>query len=296
MIWRSRRESRSGAVELGVMEGGVPGVGGVSAKKVACAGNLAIGSSCDVVDAQAAGGRMVSRRGTSSLRPAFLLYYSSTGGMIMPATALHRERETLSEITPIEAAWLTELSPKTINATIDRGELGRATLARGSGAKRERRLAPADVVYLALRKELAEFLSQRAKAELYERLVQLQWSDIGRWRSSPNVQSDFEVGLAGGVVRIDLTNTCRRLATRWAALCDATQLVVSDPEVRGGEPVLRNTRVPVYLIADLVQQGAGLKEILEDYPSLDAAMVRSALAYAQTRPRRGRPHNAPWKK
>lgn len=216
--------------------------------------------------------------------------------MNMAAPALRRDRETLDEITPLEAAWLTELSPKTINATIDRGELGVATRERGSSGKRERRLAPADVVYLALRKELTEFLSQRAKTELYERLVQLQWSDIGRWRTSSDLPDDLEVGLAGGLVRIELTNTCRRLARRWAALCDATQLVISDPQIRGGEPVVRNTRVPVYLIADLVQQGAGMKEILADYPSLDAAMVRSALAYAQTHPRRGRPRKAPWKK
>jgi uncharacterized protein (DUF433 family) len=216
--------------------------------------------------------------------------------MIMPATALRRDRETLDEITPIEAAWLTELTPKTINATIDRGELSVATRESGSSAKRKRRLAPADIVYLALRKELSELLSQRAKAELYEQLVQMEWSDVGCWRDSSDVRGDLAIALAGGIVRIELKNTCRRLATRWAALCDAAQLVVSDPEIRGGEPVVRDTRIPVYLIADLVQQGASLKEILEDYPSLDAAMVRSALAYAQTRPRRGRPRKAPWKK
>jgi uncharacterized protein (DUF433 family) len=48
------------------------------------------------------------------------------------------------------------------------------------------------------------------------------------------------------------------------------------------------------MIADLVKQGAGLREILEDYPSLDAQMIQAALAYAQTNPKRGRPSKAPW--
>jgi uncharacterized protein (DUF433 family) len=74
----------------------------------------------------------------------------------------------------------------------------------------------------------------------------------------------------------------------------AADVVVSDPEIRGGEPVIRGTRVPVYLIADLMSQGADAREILEDYPSLTANTVRSALACAQTHPRRGRPRKAPW--
>ena len=35
----------------------------------------------------------------------------------------------------------------------------------------------------------------------------------------------------------------------------ARRLVVSDPEILGGDPVFRGTRVPVHLIADLVAQG-----------------------------------------
>lgn len=206
------------------------------------------------------------------------------------------QREEISSITPTEAAWLTELSTKTINATIDRGELGAGKARRRSATRRApRTLAPADVLYLALRKEVAELLSQRAKAELYEQLVQRQWLQTARPRRVSEAQSDAEVVLAGGAVRIEVRRTLVRLLKRWAALQDAKELVVSNPEIRGGEPIIRGTRVPVYLIADLVRQGAGLKEILEDYPSLNASKVRSALAYAQTRPKRGRPKKAPWK-
>jgi uncharacterized protein (DUF433 family) len=203
------------------------------------------------------------------------------------------ENAPAGSVTPVEAAWLTELSPKTINATIDRGEL-KAVKRRGGTKKRSRNLGAADVLYLMLRKELASVLSASAKRELYQRLTKARLGVLSDWKSPSGQQCDVEIQLAGGVIRIELKSACSRLAKRWRALRNATQMVISDPTIRGGEPVIRGTRVPVYMIADLVKQGAGLREILEDYPSLDAQMIQAALAYAQTNPKRGRPSKAAW--
>jgi len=211
----------------------------------------------------------------------------------MSATIGKPNNEKPPTVTPAEAAWLSELSPKTINATIDRGEIGRSPRARSKTA-RARRLGAADVVYLVLRKELSEVLSATAKRELYDRLVEAVSRRGLVLQSTDDRRADFEIELAGGVIRVEMKRVLRRLSKRWQALERAADVVVSDPEIRGGEPVIRGTRVPVYLIADLMSQGADAREILEDYPSLTANTVRSALAYAQTHPRRGRPRKAPW--
>ncbi len=211
----------------------------------------------------------------------------------MPATLTNPDNERAIAVTPVEAAWLTELSPKTINATIDRGEL-KAVKSRGARKKRGRNLGPADVLYLMLRKELAAVLSASAKRELYQRLTEARLDVLSDWKSPNGGQCDDEIQLAGGVIRIELKSACSRLANRWRALRNATQMIASDPTIRGGEPVIRGTRVPVYMIADLVKQGADFPEILEDYPSLDAQMIQAALAYVQTNPKRGRPSKAPW--
>jgi len=71
-------------------------------------------------------------------------------------------------------------------------------------------------------------------------------------------------------------------------------LVQSDPEIMAGAPVFRGTRVPVYLIADMIEQGTPIDEILDGYPSLTREMVEYAGIYATTHPRRGRPPIAPW--
>ena len=69
----------------------------------------------------------------------------------------------------------------------------------------------------------------------------------------------------------------------------------ADPAVRAGEPVVRGTRVPVHMLADLDAQGATREELLEDYPSLTPDDLDAALLYARVYPRRGRPRRAPWK-
>jgi uncharacterized protein (DUF433 family) len=215
------------------------------------------------------------------------------GESLMPANTISLTDQRTAAITPLEAAWLTQLSPKTINATIDRGEL-KGVKKRGRAKKRARNLAPADVLYLMLRKELAELLSASAKRELYQRLSEVQLGMWSNWKSRRDEQCDFEIRLGGGFIRIELKSTCSRLADRWRALRNANEIVVSDPNIRAGEPVIRGTRVPAYMIADLAKQGAEIPEILEDYPALSAQMVEAVLAYAQMNPKRGRPPKAPW--
>lgn len=205
----------------------------------------------------------------------------------------HKTRPS-APITLSEAEWLTELSAKTINAAIDRGELPRARMHRKGTVQREARtLSHADVVYLALRKELGSLLSSSAKCQLYEALASLDLIGAAV-KTERDPKADLEIALAGGMIRIDTKETNHLLQMRWLALRNAEKFVVSDPGIRGGEPVIRNTRVPVYLIADLLKQGAGLDEVLEDYPSLNAVKVRAALVYAEAHPRRGRPRKAPW--
>lgn len=45
-------------------------------------------------------------------------------------------------------------------------------------------------------------------------------------------------------------------------------VVVRDPEILGGRPVFRGTRVPVEVLFDNLKDGLSLDEIVESYPSL----------------------------
>jgi len=61
--------------------------------------------------------------------------------------------------------------------------------------------------------------------------------------------------------------------------------IVSDPEILGGMPVIRGTRVPADTIAMMVAQGISNFEILRHYPSIDLDGIRAAVEWAKHHPK-----------
>jgi uncharacterized protein (DUF433 family) len=55
--------------------------------------------------------------------------------------------------------------------------------------------------------------------------------------------------------------------------------IAIDPETCGGKPRIRGTRIWVALILDILADGVGEAELLEDYPQLVHEDVLAALAY-----------------
>ena len=91
---------------------------------------------------------------------------------------------------------------------------------------------------------------------------------------------------------IDLAPFARRTTERMERLAAAREAVVSDPEILGGIPVLRGTRVPVYDVASSVEDGLPMERILAAYPSIDRERVDLAALYAEANPPRGRPRSS----
>lgn len=56
--------------------------------------------------------------------------------------------------------------------------------------------------------------------------------------------------------------------------------IVSTPEICHGKPCIKGTRIPVYLIVDLIADGETAEAILADYPSLTFADIQAAIHYA----------------
>jgi uncharacterized protein (DUF433 family) len=105
--------------------------------------------------------------------------------------------------------------------------------------------------------------------------VDLAWRTLP-WEAHPSV-------VARGKVRSGRQNQKK-----------ASGMVQIDPAIMGGTPVFRGTRIPVYSVADMIEQGTPIVEILEGYPSLTRTMVEYAHIYAATHPRPGRPPIQPW--
>ena len=52
-------------------------------------------------------------------------------------------------------------------------------------------------------------------------------------------------------------------------------------EVFGGKPIIRDMRISVELILNLLTQGVATEAIVEDYPDLEPDDIHACIAYAQ---------------
>jgi len=63
-------------------------------------------------------------------------------------------------------------------------------------------------------------------------------------------------------------------------MLDYRHYIIQDPQICGGEPVVRSTRVPVRTVLASLAEGATVQEILDDFPSLTEEAVRAIIAFA----------------
>ena len=59
-----------------------------------------------------------------------------------------------------------------------------------------------------------------------------------------------------------------------------------DPEVRGGKPCIKGTRITVYDVLEYLAGGMTEDEILGDFPDLTREDIRACLSFAAARERR----------
>lgn len=58
-------------------------------------------------------------------------------------------------------------------------------------------------------------------------------------------------------------------------------VIVRDPEILGGTPCFRGTRVPFKNLLDYIETGETLDEFLEDFPSVTREMAVESLETAK---------------
>jgi uncharacterized protein (DUF433 family) len=178
------------------------------------------------------------------------------------------------QFTPTEAAVLTGLPLKAVNNAIDK-----KTVSTVAGEGGSRLLDARALLSLSIERRLSDRIAPELRREIFDALA-----------GSPRNL----VSLEGGLLKIDLREPRRALAASLRDLRRARRLVVSDPEILGGDPVFRGTRAPVHMIADLIARGSTEAELQDGYPRLTQEMIRLSPLYAAAYPLRGRPRKQPW--
>jgi uncharacterized protein (DUF433 family) len=60
-----------------------------------------------------------------------------------------------------------------------------------------------------------------------------------------------------------------------------TGVIIKDPNILGGEPVFRGTRVPFKVLIDYLEGGDTLDQFLEEYPSVSREFAIAAIEEAR---------------
>ncbi len=56
--------------------------------------------------------------------------------------------------------------------------------------------------------------------------------------------------------------------------------ITIDPRVMLGKPVIKGTRIPVYVVLNLLGEGYNFEEIIEEYPDIKKEDILSSLKFA----------------
>ncbi len=214
---------------------------------------------------------------------------------------------TISELqfTPSEAAFIADLPVKEVQKAFDEDWFDFVPRHTRGGTIR-RWLGPAELLHLRIVKDAGRYVIFQTEAkklihrQLRERMAVIRFADrddvvidhLHSWfvQMAKHLKEPVKIS----EISVDAESAWEQMAGRLAEATAAQLAVVSDPDIRGGEPVVRGTRIPVHLLQELVEQGAAPEELLADYPSLDDQRLKLALLYAQNHPRPGRPRKRPW--
>lgn len=183
-----------------------------------------------------------------------------------------------------EAAAIAEVSPDTIRTALEKKAVTPSGRQRAGKAVRHR-FSAGDVLLVKLLAEFPFPLSRRDKQSLAQILVHgdgeaSDWSVKGR----DIVFQSGETRIVMGCKSLRRTVDRNLAAYRWGQ-----RRVVSSPDVLGGEPVFRGTRIPVQHVASLFRKGVSEQEIAEDFPSLSARDLAYARLAARLGQKPGRP-------
>lgn len=53
-----------------------------------------------------------------------------------------------------------------------------------------------------------------------------------------------------------------------------------NPSIMGGKPVIKGTRIPLYIILQMIRDGLSFEAILLEYPKLTVEDVKATIEYA----------------
>ena len=183
-----------------------------------------------------------------------------------------------------EAAAIAEVSPDLVRTALEKKAVTPSHRQKVGKAVRHQ-FSAGDVLFVKLLVEFPFPLSQKDKQSLAQILAQgnkksAQWSQEG---------NDLVYRSGEMQMSIECKSLRQTVAKNLAAYRWGRRRVVSSPNVLGGEPVFRGTRIPLQHVASLFRKRVPESEIAEDFPALNPRDLAYARLVARVGDRPGRP-------
>lgn len=189
-----------------------------------------------------------------------------------------------NEFSALEVAELANVPVRAVDKAIEEKVLaGIRAVAPG-----RRRMLPLHAVpYAAIVARLPVTLSLETKRDLARALGK---RPTARMTAEPLEIAPAVTVDVSALVGSDLAERAERYGKA------REDFVHVDPDIMGGTPVLRGTRMTVYSVLGRIDGGDSVDDVLEDNPHLTREAVETAVLYARTHPIIGRPGGRPWAK
>lgn len=186
-----------------------------------------------------------------------------------------------------EAAAIAEIEPDTVRTALEKRSVTPYRKVKAGKVVRYR-FSEGDVLFLLVLTEFPFPLSKDDKDSLAKVLAHGSKADKHWEAKGPDLV--FHAG--DMTIRVEcktFRDTVRKNVDvyRWGR-----EQVVSSPEILGGEPVFRGTRIPLEHVAALFRKNVSEEEIAEDFPALGP----KDLKYARLAARFGDPPGRPRKR
>ncbi len=183
-----------------------------------------------------------------------------------------------------EAAAIAEMPPKTIRTALNKKILSPSSRRRVGRSVRYG-FSIEEIVFVKLLAELPFSVSKTDKTALKQLLARGSGT-VDQWRLAG---ADIVFSAGDLTVLFECKNIRRRI-TRNATMYERGKgRIASDPQIMGGEPIFRGTRIPLEHIAGLFRKGASESEIAEDFPQLTRQDLAFARLHSRLGARPGRP-------
>lgn len=187
----------------------------------------------------------------------------------MPALRRMERRFTVPE-----AAALLRQPQKYVNNAIAR-ELAPLKLSKVEG--KQRVVTSAGLFALELLRGIEKLFSREGRRAILREALKLSSGDT--------------VCVEKGSIVVNLAQYQESVKTAKAQLDEAERLIVRNSEILGGEPCVRGSRIPAYLVGALANKH-GVVEAHATYPSLTRQTIELVALYVKANPRKGRPRQA----